>query len=79
MPRRKKSKTQQGEHRLFMFEIKEWEPSYSFLLNRQKYADTDYSEYAEFIFKRVCIYPDDFAGRSADHDPVEPEGPFYSP
>jgi hypothetical protein len=65
MPRRKKSKDRQGEYRLLMFEIKEWEPSYSFSLNREKYADTDYSEYAELHFQTLCIYPDSFAGRSA--------------
>jgi len=68
MPRKKQRKGQQGEHRLLMFEIKEWEPSYSFSLNRQKYAETDYSEYAELHLKTVCVYPDKFAGRSASMD-----------
>ena len=65
MPRKKQRKGQEGEYRLLMFEIKEWEPSYSFSTNRQKYAETDYSEHAELHFKTVCIYPEKFAGRSA--------------
>jgi hypothetical protein len=65
MPRNKQHKRQIEEHVFLMFEIKVWEPSYSFSLNRQKNAETDYSEYAELHFQTICIYPEKYSGRTA--------------
>ena len=65
MPRKKARKSRAADHQLLVFEIKEWEPSYSFSLNRSEDAESDYSEYAELHLNTACIYPDAFAGRTA--------------
>ena len=65
MPRRKARKSKAADHQLIIFEIENWEPSYSFSLNGKGDDGRDYSEYAELHLDTVCVYPDEFIGRKA--------------
>lgn len=65
MPRKENRKRQKPDHQLLVFEIKAWEPSYSFSLNRKDDLDSDYCEYAELHLETACVYPDALADRSA--------------
>jgi hypothetical protein len=65
MPRKKARRKRTPDHQLLVFEIKAWEPSYSFSINRKDDDGGDYSEYAELHLDTVCVYPEAFAGRTA--------------
>src|ERR1051325_10901347 len=54
-----------GERESFLFEVLDWEPSYSFSTNRSGETDDQYSEYAELHFETVCTEPKSVAGRPA--------------
>lgn len=56
MPRNKTSRKRAPDNQLLIFEIKDWEPSYLFSLNRISDRDGDYSEYAELHLDTVCVY-----------------------
>lgn len=66
MPRKKTRKSRAVDHQLLIFEIKAWEPSYSFSVNRNFDREGDYSEYAELHLDTVCVYPEQYAGRPAN-------------
>ncbi len=65
MSRKKSRKSRPADHQLLIFEIKQWEPSYTFAVNRMPDREGEYSEHAELRLDTVCVYPDQFAGRTA--------------
>lgn len=63
MPPRKTRKSRVPDHQLLIFEIKAWEPSYSFAISGNMDEPDLYSEFAELHLDGACIYPDEYAGR----------------
>ncbi len=53
------------EYESSVFEITEWEPSYTLSINGSKEDPETYSEYAELHLETSCIEPKKFAGRVA--------------
>ena len=47
----------------FIFEIKEWEPTYSLSVNYDKFRDTAYREHVGLDIDAVCVFPPPLAGR----------------
>ncbi len=65
MPRKKAHGRRSPDHQMLIFEIREWEPNYSFSLKRGGDWEGDYSEYAELHLDTVCVYPELYSGRTA--------------
>jgi hypothetical protein len=53
------------EYETSVFEIKEWEPSYTLSVTARKEDPESYSEYIELHLETSCIEPKKFAGRVA--------------
>ena len=79
MPRKKPRKKRTPDHQFLIFEIKAWEPSYSFSVNRSGDDESDFSEYAELHLDTVCVYPDPFVGRTAKMIASSRRGLFNPP
>jgi hypothetical protein len=65
MPRKKTRARRTPDHQMLIFEIREWEPNYSFSLKRSGDSEEDYSEYAELHLDTVCVYPEPLSRRTA--------------
>ncbi len=79
MPRKKAHKKRTADHQLLIFEIKAWEPTYSFSVNRMDDREGDYSEYAELHLDTLCVYPDAYSGRTAKMIASSRRGLFAPP
>ena len=60
-PRRSSEQAYQS----FIFRIEDWEPSYSFGLNRSRYFEGPYSEYLDIALKGVFLSPEKAKDRRA--------------
>ena len=78
MPRAKTRKRVRIEMQSFVFEIKDWRPSYLLSVNHDRYRPGLYSEYVTIEFESTCVFPPALAGRplrshvGADRDFLEP-------
>jgi hypothetical protein len=57
-----KSKSHKKECEHFIFEIKEWEPDYTFSVNLRGDKPGNYSEYVQIKLEATCIEPKKCAG-----------------
>jgi hypothetical protein len=57
-----KGNSRKREYEHFVFEIREWEPEYSFSVNLRGDQPGNYSEFVEINFDGACIEPSRFAG-----------------
>lgn len=68
MPRAKsrRRKSAAPEFQTYLFEVKEWEPTYSLSVNHDRREDKPYSEHVTIHFVAPCIFPLPLAGRLID-------------
>ncbi len=74
MPKKSARRKRTIDHQLLIFEIKSWEPSYSFSVNRSVEYDSDYSEFAQLHLETVCVYPDRICRTHRKCNGFEPQG-----
>lgn len=75
--KRRKQPTPSMQH--FIFEIKEWKPSYLFSIDHSRYRDGPFSEHVGIELEASCIFPEDLVARNVmfhvagKRDCLEPE------
>jgi hypothetical protein len=80
-PKKKKKagRPRQPEPASFLFEIKDWEPSYDFSVDYDRRSNNSYNEYMQIDFNTVCLSPEKYQGRiikftfDARRDCLEPQ------
>lgn len=80
MPRSRATsgKARAPEMQTFLFEIKAWEPEYSWSINQDKVRESPYREYLALELHTTCIFPEKLVGRDAlfvlmaDRDRISP-------
>jgi hypothetical protein len=60
-----KGKSRKKEYEHFVFEIKEWEPDYTFSVNLRADKPGNYSEFVEIKLEAICIEPKKCAGAAS--------------
>jgi len=58
---RKRTKGDKQKFENYIFEIKKWEPTYSFSINGTDYRDEPYSEFVEIHLDTTCVFPNKLA------------------
>ena len=62
----KRRKPRQQPMQTYVFEIREWRPSYTWSVNLDKVRESPYREHLDIRVQGLCVFPAEYDGRSVE-------------